>query len=308
MVEDEFHAVARTFTAHLHHAEYVHLKNMAKVRNTTSIVRPTDSVTAMRAETKLKKLAEARAGRAKAGVEKVVGGVEKGVGGGNGDGGSDSGEDEGERLDDPWQGTQLQRFMVKSPKKDLKALTGLQGVLSSTRAAKGMGRPEKFGGKNDKVSSAVAANVGGANKRDAESSSQTDDDDDDDLDAPARAPSRPTAKLVKPAYPPALNASPSSKVNQQKTRAPSPSRLPPRRSFLDMSPIKSSPAPKPTRSDPQQQPKSDSLVKKEPLEASRSLKPDRDVLKRLKARKEREEREKRQSSGMCVDEIPIFLV
>jgi hypothetical protein len=59
MVEDEFQAVAKGFTQHLHHAEYVRLKNLAKTQNASTIntiSRPVDSITEMREETKKRRL------------------------------------------------------------------------------------------------------------------------------------------------------------------------------------------------------------------------------------------------------------
>ncbi|KAK4693183.1 hypothetical protein P7C71_g4161, partial [Lecanoromycetidae sp. Uapishka_2] len=108
MVEDEFHSVAQQFTKHLHHAEYIRLRNEAKSRNAgtiNSISRPTDSVTAMREELKKKKQAEAHAAKTKAGVERVIKPrTAKGIAD---ESDSQSDFENEERADDPWQGTQL---------------------------------------------------------------------------------------------------------------------------------------------------------------------------------------------------------
>ena len=140
MVEDEFHAVARTFTQHLHHAEYVRLKNITKNRNikdTLSIARPIDSITLMREDTKRRREQEAKATRQGAELNmiraqatskrpEIVS--------------SDESKDQARAYDDPWIGTTLQDLMA-IPSGNRMSLTGLQSVKSCTRAAAGFSKP-----------------------------------------------------------------------------------------------------------------------------------------------------------------------
>ena len=135
MVEDEFQAVAQTFTQHLHHAEYTRLKNIAKSRTTSALnttTRPTDSVTAMRIETRKKKEAEVREAKQKSALQQMTKAPIP-------DNKSDSDSDN--KLDASWAGTVLQTLMT-SPRKHRTSLTGLHGVKSSTRAAAGFSKPE----------------------------------------------------------------------------------------------------------------------------------------------------------------------
>lgn len=136
MVEDEFHAVAQTFTQHLHHAEYLRLKNLAKSRTASSastISRPVDSITAMRNETKKKKQAERRDVRTKSALQQIKGATRP------------ASEERGlsDADNTQWRGTALQGLMTVSPTKTQVSLAGLQGVKSSTRAAAGYSKAEK---------------------------------------------------------------------------------------------------------------------------------------------------------------------
>ncbi|KAI4253679.1 MAG: hypothetical protein L6R42_007484 [Xanthoria sp. 1 TBL-2021] len=143
MVEDEFLSTAQLFTSHLHHAEYVRLKNAAKARNSSlhptanTLSRPTDSITAMRAETKKKKEAEVRMGKNKAALERM-----KSDARGNIALTSDEDKSEDEEDEQPWAGTSLQGLMAPAARKNLTSLSGLQGIQSSTRAANGYSKPD----------------------------------------------------------------------------------------------------------------------------------------------------------------------
>ncbi|KAL8720054.1 MAG: hypothetical protein Q9225_003022 [Loekoesia sp. 1 TL-2023] len=142
MVEDEFLATAQLFTSHLHHAEYVRLKNAAKARNSAlnTTVRPTDSITAMRAETIKKKQAEARAGRNKLALEQMK---ESARGKITESDHSDDFSEESDADKAPWAGTSLQGLMAPDARKqNLTSLSGLHGIKSSTRAAKGYSKPD----------------------------------------------------------------------------------------------------------------------------------------------------------------------
>lgn len=146
MVEDEFYAVAQTFTQHLHHAEYVRRKKEAKLKNATAIKdleRPTDGKTMMRKETKKQKGSEELASRQRKGLDEIRGKRPR----------VDSEEEEGsdleeDRDDDPWVGTSLHTLMT-SPRK-ARSLIGLQGIKSSTRAAAGYGQASGLTRKDDR--------------------------------------------------------------------------------------------------------------------------------------------------------------
>ncbi|CAO1601551.1 hypothetical protein XANCAGTX0491_005206 [Xanthoria calcicola] len=140
MVEDEFLSAAQLFTSHLHHAEYVRLKNAAKARNGSNITaRPTDSITAMRAETKKKKEAEVRTGKNRAALDKMMSDTRANIALSSDE---EQSEDEDEEDDQPWAGTSLQGLMAPAARKNLTSLSGLQGIQSSTRAANGYAKPD----------------------------------------------------------------------------------------------------------------------------------------------------------------------
>ncbi|GKZ76506.1 hypothetical protein AnigIFM56816_006772 [Aspergillus niger] len=172
MVEDEFYAVAQTFTQHLHYAEYVRRKKEAKLQNATTIqniARPTDGVTAQSEEAKRKAAAEDLSAQQKEGLQKMVEGGRPAV---------DSEEDDQEEEeDDTWAGTSLHDLLI-SPRK-ARSLVGMQGIKSTTRAAAGL--------RASAGSSAVTD--GAARERqdamgDGDQLSETTDDD--DLDARTR--------------------------------------------------------------------------------------------------------------------------
>ena len=190
MVEDEFHAVAKQFTQHLHHAEYKRLKNLAKTRNAsaiTTISRPTDSITEMRAETKKRKEHESKAAKQKIALALMKGqAVAK-----RPKTGSDIESDvEVTKADGLWAGTTLHGLMT-SPSRKQTSLTGLQGVLSSTRAAAGYSKPEgrasqaKHFDLGPRAGTHIAPStrvLSGAHTVDGDSTAT---EEDDDLDAPS---------------------------------------------------------------------------------------------------------------------------
>ena len=299
MVEDEFLSTARLFTAHLHHAEYVRLKNEAKKRNVDGIERierPVDSITEMRAETRKKKEAERQEVRAKAAVDKAVPAARRGKG--EGSGSSESDFEEGGRNDDPWQGTQLQRFMTTSPRKSLAGLTGLQGVVSHTRAAAGLARAEKRSSLNAQTTPTRRA---GRTDRDGEAVEDETDEYTDDLDAPSHR--RTTVPERKTSSPPKHKAH----KHPPKTKTPSPPRQPPRRAFLDVTLIPQSPPPPepPLTEKPQPQPPPEPSTTHDSQENARAARERLEARRKAKARRERVEKE---STGVAVDEIPVFLV
>ncbi|KAJ8197719.1 hypothetical protein LV164_001798 [Aspergillus fumigatus] len=110
MVEDEFYAMAQTFTKHLHYAEYVKRKKEAKLQNAAAIkdlARPTDGVTPRSEETKRKEAAATLSARQRAGMEKM-GGTRPQLD-------SDKEEDD-TNEDDGLAGTSLQ-YLMTSPRK-----------------------------------------------------------------------------------------------------------------------------------------------------------------------------------------------
>ncbi|KAL6719157.1 hypothetical protein ACLMJK_003394 [Lecanora helva] len=310
MVEDEFLSSARLFTAHLHHAEYVRLKNEAKARNASSVIaRPVDGRTEMRRETVMKKKGEERAERVRRGVEGIVKGMPDVDDSGSGE--------EGEGRDGlPWQGTQLQRFMVKSPKRrGVEGLVGLQGVRANTRAAAGFERARGGGSPTSKRVKGEAMKM--------EEKEDSCSDDDDDLDAPTRAPSYapsrpPQTSKTRPSAP-KPNSKPTSASTIQHSHPPKPDpRLtkskppppPPKRSFLDMTPL---PKPPPKPSEPNPPKTKPTVIAERPIYPSAASTRSREEIilarkRRLKARKEREEAEKGGMGALKADEIPIFLV
>ncbi|KAL8844765.1 MAG: hypothetical protein Q9176_000865 [Flavoplaca citrina] len=207
MVEDEFLSTAQLFTSHLHHAEYVRLKNAAKARNASSLLpnsnamsRPTDSITTMRAETKKKKEAEARMEKNRAALDKMKSDARSNIAlTSDDDLGSEDEEDE-----QPWAGTSLQGLMAPAARKNLTSLSGLQGIQSSTRAANGYSKPDDSSQNERSYQSLHPAtrtqqpsNPSTSNNHrptlqrlsDMSSSNESSDD----LDAPSTRPSRPSS-------------------------------------------------------------------------------------------------------------------
>jgi len=205
MVEDEFQAVAKGFTQHLHHAEYVRLKNLAKTQNASTIntiSRPVDSITEMREETKKKREAEVKTMKQKNALQqmKMQAGRPK----------SDDEESDldDNKADDPWIGTSLQGLMT-SPRKSQTSCTGWDGVNSNTRAAAGYAKAER-----KSVPAALPFDLSpkrvleGANAKQSQVYDDTTSGDDDGLDVPAaRRPA--SAYAIKP------NQTPTRKIARQ---------------------------------------------------------------------------------------------
>ncbi|KAJ0414225.1 hypothetical protein BJY00DRAFT_35353 [Aspergillus carlsbadensis] len=207
MVEDEFYAVAQTFTQHLHYAEYIRRGREAKLQNAAKIeyiARPTDGVTPMSEALKKKYAAEALRARQKDGVDPPD---ENGT---RNDVKDILGDDIEEEEENSWAGTHLQDLML-SPRR-VRSLVGLQEIRSSTRAAAGFAQARGSGRR--------AMNGGGGGgpveevEKEPSSPDETTEDDDDDLDAivsrpvpaaprwsttaPRSRPAIPTAKLPVP--------------------------------------------------------------------------------------------------------------
>ncbi|CEL08986.1 hypothetical protein ASPCAL12130 [Aspergillus calidoustus] len=198
MVEDEFYAVAQTFTQHLHYAEYIRRGREAKLQNAAKIediARPTDGVTPMSEALKKKYAAEDLRARQKDGADRLD---ENGTP--DGDEKDPLGEDIEE--ENSWTGTHLQDLML-SPRR-VRSLVGLQGIRSSTRAAAGFAQAR---GSGRKAMNGGGGQVEKVEKEPSLPDETTEDDDDDDLDAmvprPVPAASRwsTTAPKLRPAIP-----------------------------------------------------------------------------------------------------------
>ena len=181
MVEDEFEAVAKSFTQYLHHAEYIRLKKLARAQNASTIntiSRPVDTITKMREETKRKKEAEAKATKQKDALHQMKAQA------GRPQSDDEESDLDDDKADDPWIGTSLQGLMT-SPKKSQTSLTGLGGIKSNTRAAAGYAKPEK-----KSLQAAIPFNLTPEEVPDVVRTSRaqvnedaTTSEDDDDLDA-----------------------------------------------------------------------------------------------------------------------------
>ncbi|CAI7647948.1 unnamed protein product [Penicillium glandicola] len=178
MVEDEFYAVAQTFTQHLHHAEYVRRRKQVKAENAAGIrdieiERPTDSRTPLPNEVERKREAEALRARQKAGLAQIS------------DGGID--EKDEDEDDERWAGTHLHDLMT-SPRK-IRSLAGVYVPKSSTRAAAGFGQAPTLGTGRARVNSIGSVTAVSRAPEvpsialDEETASGSDDDDDLDLEA-----------------------------------------------------------------------------------------------------------------------------
>lgn len=337
MVEDEFQAVAKTFTQHLHHAEYVRLKNLARTQNASTIntiSRPVDSITQMREETKRKKEAEAKSEKQKTALQQIMGQAR----GRRPKTDSDNYESEEEKHDDPWVGTTLQGLMTKSPRKSHTSLTGLQGVKSSTRAAAGYSKPESRPLQRPKMFD-LAPSAGQRRRPGAPPQAANDDEDatsseeDDDLDAPmSKRPPKTGKRIITPTRRAAreilkrvtaLSPSPppleSVRYTTTKTTVSIPSRTltssqPSKPTTIALSSTSTSTLRRPgilkstlsTFDDPFASFVRHSALQGDGEEVSKRL-AKRKADRRAKKRAE-EEREANRKGGGGVDEIPVFLV
>ena len=270
MVEDEFLSTARTFTSHLHHAEYQRLKRLSKTRPPTAN-RPVDSITKMREETKRQKEAEARDKRMTGMLEKLNGAVDAKKGLEESDL-EDADEDRGDR---PGVGTALGELMKQSPRKNITSLSGLHSIKSSTRAAAGYERA-KHQSETPQTRSNIFKEFSRnkeaekTNKNAKEEESETDDRDSDDLDAPAL---RKSAKRTEQGK------------NVGFSEYKEPSKFP-----------------KPSISS--------SIISRSERLRSSSPSPVRKAREAVLERLKRRERERKEKEEKCldIDEIPIFLV
>ncbi|KAK6835764.1 hypothetical protein RU639_002204 [Aspergillus parasiticus] len=180
MVEDEFNAVAQSFTQHLHYAEYAKRKKEVKSQNAAAIqnlARPTDGVTPVSDVTRRRDAADALSARQKAGLERVQGKRPQ----------VDSEEENEEVEDETWAGTSLHGLMM-SPRK-ARSLVGMQGIKSSTRAAAGFSQSSGTGKDSGAINSSPPRIYEAAKSIDVDETAS----EDDDLDLQYETP-RPTHK------------------------------------------------------------------------------------------------------------------
>lgn len=181
IVEDEFLAVAKSFTVHLHTAEYKRLEKIAKSRNAdtiNSISRPV--VGRMPDATKRKTEEVTRSKDQRNILEKLVG---------KKDGLSDDSDEE--TL--PFVGTSLYGLMT-SPKKKGISLMNISSPTKTTRAAAGFRNPTKIKAVQRPASPTVKRKTEVIDLDPDSSASEDDDDLDGPISAPKLSSSRPNTK------------------------------------------------------------------------------------------------------------------
>ncbi|KAL8705998.1 MAG: hypothetical protein Q9201_000882 [Fulgogasparrea decipioides] len=326
MVEDEFLATAQLFTSHLHHAEYIRLKRLAAARNTAANsfpntnnvaaapLRPTDFRTAMRGETKQKRKAERRREGNEKALERMKKDARSAVAGSDDSSNLDSDSGGDEDGGGPWAGTSLHKLMAPVARKNLTSLSGLQGIQSSTRAAKGYTKPEETSQRRSAESTPrkMTRTIDPATSRHQEhpkrlltdrSASESADEADSDLDAPPihhhhRYPPSKPSTTTRP-LPPAHSTS---KANPLTLAASDLfHRTPSARAQTPPPPIQKRPTA--STSPPRAKHKPPSPNKEDEAAAAR---------KRLKMRRERAAAVRNKEGGngrdVRIDEIPVFLV
>lgn len=142
MVEDEFQAVAQSFTAHLHHAEYKRLVNEAKMARRKQLpeIHPR-----MTRESKIKLQKTALSDKQRAGLKTMTSAPLQ-----EADEDIDQSEAarQEEKVPDPWAGTSLASLMSNESQHKT-SLKGLERVSNATRAAQGF-RPNSRDGLAEK--------------------------------------------------------------------------------------------------------------------------------------------------------------
>lgn len=306
MVEDEFLATAQLFTKHLHHAEYQRLKQEARNRSAETIrdiLRPVDTKTAMREETRKQKQSEAASKNMLAELSDI--GI-KAV--------RDNKEESESNVDsenEPWQGTHLHQLIKNSPTSGARSLIGLHGIKSNTRAAAGY-QPADSSTSEKPSLKARLANASMKRRMDILTD---DEEDEDDLDAPSHPQHSlfrnvPPKSIIKNGVCPLPSSAPASD-----RRFVSKPHKPTKRAFLDLS-LPSSPEPTtqklktPTVRAASPLP---SLIKSEEVDLSDDAIKFDTVRKRLKEGREKWKKKEEAGTGgeratKQLDEIPLFLV
>lgn len=316
MVDDEFLSTAQLFTSHLHHAEYRRLRKLAAARSSSTASaldqRPTDSITLMRAETLKKKQAEAKAGKNKVALEQMKKDARGGIA--VSDHSDDLDEEDSDADAAPWVGTSLQGLMAPDArkKKNLTSLSGLHGIKSSTRAAKGYEmkvdespvRSRSQRGQvrfDDDGKSTYRIPLFDVATSSEDDDDDNDDDDNDDLDAPIARRRRPPPppKSRPQTKPPAVdpNARPSNPLTLAADDLFQPTRPPPKSTTINPG-AEVSPPSKHNRLGSSPRSKDDAAAA-----AAR---------RRAQARRDRataiEKRRREEEEGGNIHEIPVFLV
>jgi hypothetical protein len=124
MVEDEFQAIAQSYTAHLHRAEYKKLMRESKQRPAKALPEPTSPMTS----DARKRLKAAALREKQKGTLQQVTGIEL----------IDE-EDEEDKIGDLWSGTSLGPLMADGSQPKT-SLVGLERLNSTTRAGMGFAR------------------------------------------------------------------------------------------------------------------------------------------------------------------------
>ena len=181
MVEDELLSVAQKYTQHLHHAEYVRLKQLAKTRSQSTMSatsRPTDPGTTSRCVARQDR-SRGIPGHETEGSRKDLSSATREV------------DDlEKDRDDDPWVGTSLFGLMT-SPREAQRSLGTIRKSCSGTRAASDHTRKVLFTDR-DKTSppmrqgKGIVAGNKKYNREVTQSEIEDEADVDDDLEAPIR--------------------------------------------------------------------------------------------------------------------------
>ena len=175
MVEDELLAVARSFTAHLHAAEYQRLRAHAKTQTAAalqSLARPVTVNTTPSARVLRKQAAEKKRAKQKAALRALQGLQGKEGDGSRDDGDDDDDDDDGEKDRKPCTGSALEDLMESDPRKTRPSLVSLTSMTT--------GRPSSRALNTVQCARPVPriADSGGIDL-------DGDEEDDDDLDGPA---------------------------------------------------------------------------------------------------------------------------
>jgi hypothetical protein len=132
IVEDEFEAIAKTFTAHLHHAEYKKLVKKAREAPPKSLPTPSSP---MSKETRRRLQRNTLHLQQQQSLDEI--------------GAGPSTRNTEDNVEDPWRGTSI-AGLIASGSQEKRSLKGIDRLPSSTRAAQGFARPwSRDGVRND---------------------------------------------------------------------------------------------------------------------------------------------------------------
>ena len=184
MVEDELLSVAKLFTQHLHHAEYVRMKEQARARKSAlgEIPRPTDTRTPMGSEVKRRKVRETKRKKYSDAFAKLKEQDETSGGPFSRDGNND---DDDESLEvDPWVGTSLKGLMSDGKRSRI-SLTRMPTMKHFTKANPRVGqepREHHEARQGNTKTNHKSREMDDTADVEATTSEEDDDDDDDNLD------------------------------------------------------------------------------------------------------------------------------